>query len=234
MDENTLRQLLTQADEALPAAVPPEPHALATLVRRRAQRSRQIHQLVAISAAALLIAAVSVALSLWAAPDTPAPQQPPEQLAQADPSPISPELTPAPPPPEQAAEPAELAQTVRLTRAEMMQLRSEIAALRAEAEVRQQIIDAMLLRQAQQKRLAVLKKKLATYRDPITEARGLREETAAISLYWTDTRAKQDELTPAVAQEYRRIIDLFPETQAAEQARRYLSTPQQQTQGEIL
>lgn len=234
MDENTLREWLKQADEAVPMPAPAEVQALAALVRQRARRARHVRQALAFAAAAVLVAGIGLGVCLRVWQGSPAPQQHPAQVAQAEPGSGPPELPATQPPDEQIAEPADLAETVQLTRAEMMQLRSEIADLRDEAALRQQIIDTMLVREAQQQRLAVLEKQLAAYRDPVMEARGQREETAARSLYWAQARSQQDGLTASAQQDYRRIIELFPETQAAAKARQRLGQPNQNTKGEIL
>lgn len=105
----------------------------------------------------------------------------------------------------------------------MAALEAEIEQLNARADATLRLVQHIVQREQQQRRLAEFEAKLAAMPDPVFEIRQEVEKTAAILLCHADHMYSQPNQKQSVIRTYNRVIELFPRTWSAEQARRKLS-----------
>jgi len=97
-------------------------------------------------------------------------------------------------------------------------VRAEIARLRAEGDLRMEIVRRILAIQQQQARLAELERELAQP-DPLRLAQAQVEEAASILVHHAERLHRTFDLQASAIDSYRRTIDLFPQTRSAQTAR---------------
>ncbi len=105
---------------------------------------------------------------------------------------------------------------------EIARLRAEIEELRADVDMRITLIDEMIADRKQRQRLAAMERELARP-DPLEEMQLAVEKTACIMVYRADILYNKHGLPESAIRDYRRTIELFPETHWAEVARKRLS-----------
>ncbi|MBN1510871.1 MAG: hypothetical protein JXB13_02565 [Phycisphaerae bacterium] len=177
------------------AARPGRPLAdgLADRVRRKAQR-RTRTRAAGVAASALLLMGLGGWWLLGTAPGN-------TQIASPG-EPKPPAVTPT------AADPAEL--------------RAEIGRLESEIRTRGAAVDALLACEKNRARLAVLQRELDRP-DPLEELRGQIAGVADVALESAERRCGSGVVSTACAAGYKRIVDLFPQTPAADTARQRLN-----------
>jgi len=97
-------------------------------------------------------------------------------------------------------------------------VRAEIARLRAEGDLRMEIIRRTLAIQQRELRLAQLERE-AAQPDPLRLAQAQVEEAASILVHHADRLHRTFDLQASAIDSYRRAIDLFPQTRSAQTAR---------------
>jgi len=101
-------------------------------------------------------------------------------------------------------------------------LRTEIACLQAEAELRTVMVDHMLALESQD-RLNKKLRKLSARPDPAEQIALSVEEAAFVILHHADRVRQEDSGREAAVAAYRQVVTLFPRTRWAEVARKRLS-----------
>ena len=96
-----------------------------------------------------------------------------------------------------------------------MDLVSEMESARAEADSRSAIVDLYLSRNPPLSRVGD--------RDAVARIRAQREQSALILVLQADRMYSQLNLRESALAEYRRVLELFPDSQAAAEARRKLA-----------
>jgi hypothetical protein len=96
--------------------------------------------------------------------------------------------------------------------------RAEIARLRAEGDLRMEIVRRTVAIQQRELRLAQLERQ-AAQPDPLRLAQAQVEEAASILVHHADRLHRTFDLQASAIDSYRRTIDLFPQTRSAQTAR---------------
>jgi len=189
MTTDALESLLRRADAV--AGLPSVPPAdLPRRVRHLAERRRRVR--IAGSAAAVCVATFLLLYNI------PAPR--PDGRGRVV------QVTPQP-----EVQPGEVL-------ADAERVRAEIARLRAEGDLRMEIISRTLAIQQRELRLAQLERE-AAQPDPLRLAQAQVEEAASILVHHADRLHRTFDLQASAIDSYRRTIDLFPQTRSAQTAR---------------
>ena len=101
-------------------------------------------------------------------------------------------------------------------------LETQIQQLQARTDATLKLIQEVLDRQRQQRRLNQLEAKLASIPDPLEEIREQVDTAAFYIVYQADRKFNELNLKDSAIADYRRVIELFPQTQSAEVARKRL------------
>lgn len=129
----------------------------------------------------------------------------------------------------------DVGQTVETnTEAELIQLRIEIAQLRAEADVGMQVVQELLALQKQQTKLAELDQQLAAIPDPVEEVRRQVEQAAYTMVFHADLKYNQMDLKESAVEDFQRVIQLYPQTRWAAVAHKKLDEIHNIRKGSIL
>ena len=110
------------------------------------------------------------------------------------------------------------------------ELRAEIGRLESEIRTREAMVDALLACERSRARLAALQQELDRP-DPLEELRGQIAGAADVALQSADRRCGSGAVSTACAAGYKRIVDLFPRTPAADTARQRLNEIETSTGG---
>jgi len=116
------------------------------------------------------------------------------------------------------------------TVADPAELRAEIDRLESDIRTREAAVDALLAYERSRARLAELQKELDRL-DPLEELRGQIAGVADVALESAERRCGSGVVSTACAATYRRIVDLFPQTPAADTARQRLNEIETSTGG---
>lgn len=198
MNDHTLESLLEAAGRSV-AEAPAPPSELAARVRRRHARRRHRRRVSAGVAAAMVLLGGTLAITFR---PTPPKLQPVAPIAERPESPPTPQ---------------------RLSDADIEQLQAELAALEAEVERRRRHIRQMLDRQQRHDQLIALLNERPPS-DPLETARITLEKTAFRLVYRAEHRSALSG-ADAAREQYRQVVELFPNTAAAAIAREQLRRP---------
>jgi len=102
-------------------------------------------------------------------------------------------------------------------------LESQVRQLNAQAEVAMNLIQEVLEEERRQSRLDELEAQLANIPDPLEEMQKQVDKTAYILVYQADRLYRELNQTDSAVENYRRVIELFPENRWAKVARKRLS-----------
>ncbi len=116
------------------------------------------------------------------------------------------------------------------TAADPAELRAEIDRLESEIRTREAAVDALLVCEKNRTRLAVLQRELDRP-DPLEELRDQIAGVADMALESAERRCGSRAVSTACAARYKRIVDLFPQTPAADTARQRLNEIETSTGG---
>ncbi len=195
METDRIEEILQQADDS--AGEPSLTANLAERTYRMYARGRRISVGLSTAAGLILVAGIFY----WGRGN----------LFSSQPSASQPEIA------VNTGEPKQFAQ------GEIEQLRTEVAQLRAEAELRTAILAEVLERQAQQERVRALERQVRGQPDPLTEVNRLIERAALVTVYQADRKYNELDLKESAIADYRQVIKLYPETNWAERARQRLA-----------
>ena len=119
--------------------------------------------------------------------------------------------------------------TVAIKQTQTTQKQEQIASLEAKVQQLQTRTDAMLNlisdvldREQKQLRLTEARARLADMADPLEEVHRQIDKTAFILLYQADRRYNQLNLKDSAIQTYKRVLELFPQTESAKTAKQRL------------
>jgi len=101
-------------------------------------------------------------------------------------------------------------------------LQDQIRQLRARADATFDLVHEVLENERKQQRLDELQAQLASIPDPIEEIQDQVDKTAFNLVYQADRMYQELNLKRSAIQTYKRVIELFPETQWADVARQRL------------
>jgi len=104
----------------------------------------------------------------------------------------------------------------------IVSLQDQIRQLRARADATFNLVHEALENERKQQRLDELQAQLASIPDPIEEIREQVDKTAFNLVYQADRMYQELNLKRSAIQTYKRVIELFPETQWADVARQRL------------
>jgi hypothetical protein len=102
-------------------------------------------------------------------------------------------------------------------------IETQLAQLQARTDATLKLIQDVLEKERQQRKLAELKAKLANIGDPLEEVQEQVEKTAFILVYQADRMYQQRNQRDSALATYNRVIELFPQTRSAQTARERLS-----------
>jgi len=102
-------------------------------------------------------------------------------------------------------------------------LQVQIKQLQARADAAMSSIQEVLEEERRQRQLDELEAQLASIPDPLEEVRKQVDKTAFILVYQADRMYRELNLKNSAVRTYKRVIELFPQTQWAEVARQRLS-----------
>ncbi len=105
----------------------------------------------------------------------------------------------------------------------MASLEEQVRQLRAQTDATLKLVQEVLQRDRQDRRLAALEAELASIPDPLQEIDRQVDKTAFILLYQADRLYHELNQTESAVRAYQEIIQLFPENQWADVARERLS-----------
>jgi tetratricopeptide (TPR) repeat protein len=105
----------------------------------------------------------------------------------------------------------------------LVSIETQLAQLQARTDATLKLIQDVLEKERQQRKLAELEAKLANIRDPLKEVQEQIEKTAFILVYQADRMYQQRNQRDSALATYNRVIELFPQTRSAEKARQKLS-----------
>jgi len=105
----------------------------------------------------------------------------------------------------------------------LVSIETQLAQLQARTDATLKLIEEVLERERQQRKLAELEAKLASIRDPLEEVQEQVEKTAFILVYQADRMYEQRNQRDSALATYNRVIELFPRTRSAQTARERLS-----------
>ncbi len=102
-------------------------------------------------------------------------------------------------------------------------LEMQIKQLRAQTDATLNLIREVLDEERKQRRLNELQAQLASYSDPLEEIRKQVDKTAFILVYQANRMYRELDQKEAAINAYNRVIELFPQSRWAEEARQRLS-----------
>jgi tetratricopeptide (TPR) repeat protein len=102
-------------------------------------------------------------------------------------------------------------------------LETQIEQLRAQTDATLQLVQEVLAKDRQERRLAALEAELASIPDPRLEIERQVDETAFILVYRADKLYKELNQTKSAVEAYKEVIQLFPQNRWADVARERLS-----------
>jgi tetratricopeptide (TPR) repeat protein len=102
-------------------------------------------------------------------------------------------------------------------------LETQIKQLQARTDAALSFIHEVLDEERRQSRLDELQAQLASIPDPLEEVRSQFDKTAFVLVYQADRLYRELNQTDSAVENYRRVIELFPESQWAKVARQRLS-----------
>ncbi|MHC4620431.1 MAG: tetratricopeptide repeat protein [Planctomycetota bacterium] len=105
----------------------------------------------------------------------------------------------------------------------LVSIETQLAQLEARTDATLKLIQGVLERERQQRKLAELQAKLANIRDPLEEVQEQIEKTAFILVYQADRMYQERNQKDSAVQTYNRVIELFPQTRSAQTAKQRLS-----------
>jgi len=100
---------------------------------------------------------------------------------------------------------------------------AQLKQLQAKTDATLELIRQINEQQAHRMRLQALQAELASIKDPLVEIREQVEKTALTLVYLADKKYKQPGQRQSAITDYQRVIELYPQTDAAETARKRLS-----------
>jgi len=106
-------------------------------------------------------------------------------------------------------------------------MQQQIQQLAQQTEATLKLVDEILAQQKQQDKLAALNCQLAAYTDSSESVQTEVNEAASILMFQADQLMKQSDRKDAAIEGYRRIIEYFPQTTAAQAAQQRLQQIQQ-------
>lgn len=106
-------------------------------------------------------------------------------------------------------------------------LEEQVKQLQAQTETTLKLVQEVLEKDRQDRRLAALQAELASIPDPVQEIDRQIDKTAFILVYQADKLYKELNLTDSAVQAYKEVIQLFPTNQWADVARERLSQIEQ-------
>jgi len=179
MTEDKIKNLLQQADKA--AGWPAHTHVNLSAIRRRAGRKNMIIMAAPVTAAAIIMVALSVLTVMF-----------------------------------RTTKPTEEQQKIAL-------LETQIKQLQVRTDAALSLIREVLEDERRQSRLDELKAQLASIPDPLEGVRQQVDKTAFILVYQADRLYNELNQTDSAVENYKRVIELFPENRWAKVARQRLS-----------
>lgn len=105
---------------------------------------------------------------------------------------------------------------------QIARMQRQIQQLTQQTEAALQLIDEMLIQQNQRDKLAALNRQLAVYTNSSGSVQSEVNEAASVLMFQADQLIKQTARKEAAIKSYRRIIEYFPQTRAAQTARQRL------------
>lgn len=108
-------------------------------------------------------------------------------------------------------------------RQKIAMLETQIKQLQARTDAVLSLIQGVLEDEQRQNRLDELKSQLASIPDPLEEVRQQEDKTAFILVYQADRLYNELNQTDSAVENYKRVIELFPENRWAKVARQRLS-----------
>jgi tetratricopeptide (TPR) repeat protein len=108
----------------------------------------------------------------------------------------------------------------------LVAIETQIEQLQARTDATLKLIQEVLEKERQQRKLAELEAELASIRDPLEEVKEQIEKTAFILVYQADRMYQQRNQRDSALAAYNRVIELFPQTRSAQTARQRLSQMQ--------
>ena len=105
----------------------------------------------------------------------------------------------------------------------LVSIETQLAQLQARTDATLKLIQEVLEKERQQRKLAELEAKLASIRDPLEEVQEQVEKTAFILVYQADRMYQDRNQKDSAVQTYNRVIELFPQTRSAQTAKQRLS-----------
>jgi len=102
-------------------------------------------------------------------------------------------------------------------------LEMQIEQLRAQTDATLNLIREVLDEERKQRRLDELRAQLASYPDPLEEIQKQVDKTAFILIYQANRMYRELDQKDSAIQAYNRVIELFPQSRWAEEARQRLS-----------
>jgi hypothetical protein len=108
-------------------------------------------------------------------------------------------------------------------RQRILALEVQIEQLRAQTDATLNLIREVLDEERKQRRLIKLQAQLASYSDPLEEIQKQVDKTAFILVYQANRMYRELDQKEAAINAYKRVIELFPRSRWAEEARQRLS-----------
>ncbi|MBN1846888.1 MAG: hypothetical protein JW810_14475 [Sedimentisphaerales bacterium] len=212
---NGIETVLRQADQM--AGTPHLPADLAERIHRADRRRRRITGSLAaaglILAAGILYATASYVPGRFGSAPNPQPGHPLQKVGQPhwqDP----------------------------LVQAQIDSLRRQVDQLRAQADLRTALLQEVIKLENQRQRIRTLERQANVQPDPLDELTRQVERAALVTLYQADRKYQELDLQDSAIADYRRLIELYPDTRWAQTARMRLATidarQDPQTKGDLL
>jgi tetratricopeptide (TPR) repeat protein len=117
----------------------------------------------------------------------------------------------------------------KLTNVQAAQLREQVRELNMKIDAAVKLVSDVLKRQQRLERIAKLDAQLARFTDPYLQLRENLNKTAYLLLDQADTSYQKFNDVDSAVETYNRIIELFPDTPSAEQAKQRLIEIQRKT-----
>lgn len=108
-------------------------------------------------------------------------------------------------------------------RQRIVALETQIEQLRVQTDATLNLIREVLDEDRKQRRLSELRAQLANYSDPLEEIQKQVDKTAFILVYQANRMYRELNQKDSAVQAYNRVIELFPQSRWAEEARQRLS-----------
>lgn len=108
----------------------------------------------------------------------------------------------------------------------LVSIETQLAQLEARTDATLKLIQDVLEKERQQRKLAELQAELASIGDPLEEVQEQIEKTAFILVYQADRMYRERNQRDSAVRTYNRVIELFPQTRSAQTAKQRLSEVQ--------